>query len=366
MRILICPDKFKGSLTATEAAAALRRGVLRALPEAEVRLQPLADGGEGSLEMYRSDPELQTRRLTVTGPLRRPVQAEYLLGGGRAVIESAAACGLQLVPPPRRHPKHTTTIGVGMLIDDALARGARDITLLLGGSSTNDCGAGMAAALGYRFLSVGGDDFVPMADSLRWVAEIDGRQRIAALEEARITAVCDVSNPLLGPNGATYTYAEQKGAHPAELPLLEENMLHFALCLRQQLGVALTELPGGGAAGGTAAGAVAFLGARLATGTEVLFELVGLAQEIARADLVLTGEGKVDRQTLSGKVVAGVIGHGRPTVVLWGRTEVTATELGCEAVIPLLRAGRSARDCMHRAAALLEAEIYGYLVGRQV
>ena len=348
-----------------EAAEALRRGVLRALPDAEVRLQPLADGGEGSLELYRTLPELTPQRLTVTGPLRKPVQAEYLLGGGRAVIESSQACGLHLVPAPRRHPKHTTTIGVGMLIEDALARGATDIILLLGGSATNDCGAGMAAALGYRFLSAGGDDFVPMADSLEWVAEIDTKGCVSGLDRAQVTAVVDVTNPLLGPTGATYTYALQKGAGSEELAGLERNMAHFALCLRQQLNVDVYKLRGGGAAGGMGAGARAFLGAALRPGTEVLFEAVGLVEQLAWADLVVTGEGRVDEQTLHGKVVAGVVAGGKPTIVVCGSAAVGADELGVEAVLPLLVQGGSTERAMREAAELAEATIYRYLAQRQ-
>ena len=364
MRVLICPDKFKGSLTATEAAEALRQGIVRALPGAEVIVQPLADGGEGSLDLLRGQTGLQVRRLRVRDPLRRWITVEYLLGGGWAVIESARACGLQLVPPQRRHPKNTTTIGVGMLIEDALARGAREVMLFLGGSATNDGGAGMAAALGYRFVGAQGEDFVPMADSLAWVDRIDGAGRLPALGQATITAACDVTNPLTGPEGATYSYALQKGAATEELANLELGMLHFAGCIRRDLGRQVHALPGAGAAGGLGAGAVAFLGARLRSGTEVLFEALGLRELAVEADLIVTGEGAVDAQTLRGKVVGGVLGLSRPTVVVCGRNTLNAAALGAEAVLPLVTGGVGEGRAVQEAAGRVEAAIYAYLVRR--
>ncbi|NJB85196.1 glycerate kinase [Lewinella marina] len=365
MNVLVCPDKFKGSLTAEAAARAIARGVRAAWPAARIMVQPLADGGEGSLALLARQPGLKRRRLTVSGPLRRPIEVEYLLGGGRAVIESAKACGLHLVPAPRRHPKHTTTVGVGTLIDDALARGATDVTLLLGGSSTSDCGAGMAAALGYRFISKEGYDFVPMADSLRYVATIDATGKHPGLAQARITALCDVDNPLLGPQGATYTYAPQKGAQAAELPLLESNLAHFADCIQQQLGTDVRHLPGAGAAGGLGAGAVAFLGAILGSGVEGLFRAVDFDRMAREADLVITGEGKVDAQTLHGKVVAGVLRQGRPTVAVCGTSELTAEALGAEALLALDQdSGAPPSECMERAAELLEEMVGRYLRSR--
>ena len=364
MRVLVCPDKFKGSLTAVEAAEALRRGIARALPGAEVVVQPLADGGEGSMDLLRGQLGLQLRRLRVRGPLRRWITVEYLLGGGRAVIESARACGLQLVPPPRRHPKNTTTIGVGMLIEDALARGAREVTLLLGGSATSDGGAGMAAALGYRFIGARGEDFVPMADSLEWVDRIDPTGRMPTLDDVTFTAACDVDNPLTGPHGATYEYAVQKGAAGEELAALERGMSHFGQRMERYLGRRVSDLPGAGAAGGLGAGAVAFLGAELCSGTGVLFGALGLEEIAAGADLIVTGEGAVDEQTLRGKVVGGVLGLRRPTVVVCGRSTVTAAALGAEAVLPLVAGGVGEDRAVREAARRVEAAIYAYLVRR--
>ena len=362
MRILICPDKFKGSLSAAAAARAIERGVRRALPRAEVQRMPLADGGEGSMELLGRAYGLRAHRLRVTGPLRKPVRATYYLGGGRAVIESAAACGLHLVPPPRRDPGETTTIGVGMLLEEALSRGARDILLLLGGSATNDCGAGMAAALGYRFFTASDADIVPTGASLQYIDRIDTEHRNPALASARITVLCDVNNPLLGPHGATYTYARQKGAREDQLDELEENVRHFSELLIRDVGAHVAGIPGSGAAGGLGAGALAFLGAKLRSGAEVILEAVGFSEAAASADLVITGEGSIDEQTLHGKVVAGVTAAGRRTLAVCGRSTLAAGALGVEAILSFDRFTQlTIAEKMDRAAGLLEEVVYDYL-----
>ncbi|PPK86316.1 glycerate kinase [Neolewinella xylanilytica] len=361
MRVLICPDKFKGSLSARAAATAIARGVRAAWPEAEITRLPLADGGEGSMELLGKAYGLKARRVRVAGPLRRPIDAAYYLGNGRAVIESAAACGLYHIPPPRRNPENTTTIGVGSMIDDALARGARQLSLLIGGTSTSDCGAGMAAALGYRFYTAQGYEIVPMAGSLRHVARIDVTDRHPGLQEARITVLCDVDNPLLGPTGATYTYARQKGAAEDRLDHLEEGMHHFNELLRRDLGQDVADLAGAGAAGGLGAGAVAFLGAELQKGAPVILNEIGFPKAAARADLLFTGEGSIDRQTERGKVVSEVIGAGRPTVAVCGRSTVAAEDLGALAILSLDGLeGISTNEKMVRAAELIEAEVFKY------
>ena len=316
MRVVICSDKWKGSLTAAEACAAMAAGVRAAHPTATIIQQPLADGGEGSLEVIRASRALTEHRMEVTGPLRRPVQASYLLGEGIAYIESARACGLQHVPKHRRDPGYTTTIGVGQLIEDALARGAERIHLFLGGSATNDGGVGMAAALGYRFISNKGHDFVPSGDSLSYVAHIDSSGVSTALNNAVIKVICDVDNSLLGLDGATYAYSRQKGASLEQMALLEHHMTDLVETMDRDLSDQILEIPspgtflsrqaGAGAAGGLGFGAAAFLGGQLVDGFAWLAEEVGLLETLRGADLVLTGEGKIDGQTLRGKVVAGV------------------------------------------------------------
>lgn len=332
MKILIAPDKFKGTLSAKGVAGAMGRAARNKYPTAQIIEQPLADGGEGSLELLKQLLPLKKHRLEVTGPLRRPVQAEYLMGEGKAYIEIAQAAGLQHVPVPRRNPGHTTTIGVGTLIDDAIARGAKDIYLFLGGSATNDCGAGMAAALGYRFFGTKPEDFVPTGDSLKWVEKIDQMEVLPALKGVRFTAVCDVDNPLLGPSGATFTYAVQKGASVEDLPDLERNQVRFAECIKAAIGLDVRELPGAGAAGGLGAGCAAFLGAGLRPGIDVLMEAVGFADLVQGADMVITGEGKMDDQTIHGKVVSGVAkaakAAGVPKIIAFcGRQEVSSDDI---------------------------------------
>ncbi len=332
MKIVIAPDKFKGTLAAAEVASVLARVAEKKFPGAIIVKQPLADGGEGSLALLESLLSLKRHRLEVTGPLRRPVMAEYLLGQGKAFIEIAQAAGLQHVPVPRRNPRNTTTIGVGMLIDDAIARGAKDIYLFLGGSATNDGGAGMAAALGFRFWGDQDHDFVPMGDSLEWVVKIDQSLVLPTLRQVRFTAVCDVKNPLLGPTGATYTYARQKGAMENDLPELERNLAHFAGRIEDWLDVDTRWVAGAGAAGGLGAGCLAFLGATLRPGIDVLMEAAGFADLLQGADIVITGEGKIDGQTLHGKVVSGVARAARaagvPRVIAFcGRQEISPEEL---------------------------------------
>lgn len=364
MKILIAPDKFKGTLSAAGVAAAVARAVRKIYPEAEIIQQPMADGGEGSLALLASAlPTVQRHRLEVTGPLRKPVPAEYLLSEGKAYIEIAEACGLKHVPFPRRDPGLTTTIGVGQLIDDAIARGATDIYLFLGGSATNDAASGMAAALGFRFFSDRPEDFVPTGSSLRYVSRIDTEQVLPGLRAVRFTAVCDVDNPLLGSDGATYTYAPQKGAAEADLPALEASMAHFAQQISTWLDTDVNALSGGGAAGGLAAGASAFLGAEIRPGTDVLMEAVGFNALLKEVDLLITGEGKIDAQTLHGKVVNGVARRARaagvPQVIaLCGRSEIspedTAT-LGLDGVYALLDLSSiTLEDAMYRTADSLE------------
>ncbi len=364
MKILIAPDKFKGTLGASEVAAAIGRAIRRKYPQAEIIEQPMADGGEGSLELLAAAlPITHRHRLQVTGPLRRPVLAEYLLADNKAYIEIATACGLKHVPAPRRNPAETTTIGVGQLIDDAIARGATDVYLFLGGSATNDAGAGMAAALGYRFFSNRPNDFVPTGSSLRYVGRIDTEEVLPELGRVRFTAVCDVDNPLLGPQGATYTYAPQKGAQATELPDLEASVAHFAEQLNHWLKTDVSTAPGGGAAGGLAAGAMAFLNADIRAGTDVLMGAVGFDALLKDVDLVITGEGKIDAQTLHGKVVSGVAKRARaagvPRVIaLCGRSEISpqdAAALGLNDVYALLDLSSiTLEEAMYRTANSLE------------
>lgn len=347
-------------------------GVRASHPSATIVQQPLADGGEGSLEVIRSSRPLTEHRLEVTGSLRRPVQAGYLMGEGTAYIESARACGLQHVPKHRRDPGYTTTIGVGQLIEDALARGAERINLFLGGSATNDGGVGMAAALGYRFISDKGHDFVPSGDSLGYVAHIDASGVSRALAQASIKVICDVDNSLLGLDGATYAYSRQKGASLEQMALLEHHMTALVETMDRHLPNQLLEIPspgtflsrqaGAGAAGGLGFGAAAFLGGQLVDGFTWLAGEVGLAKTLGEADLVLTGEGKIDGQTLRGKVVAGVGRLAKSAgVTAWGFCGVSELAVGLlpegvEKVFSLLEMPGVTEDLALKLAAELLTE----------
>ena len=309
MKIVIAPDSFKESLTAKQAAAAIATGLRRALPEVECVQVPLADGGEGTVEALLA--AVGGRRIVsrVTGPLRAPVSATWgLLKDGTAVIEMAAASGLMLVPPDQRNPLRTTSYGTGELIQLALARGARRILLGIGGSATNEAGAGMAQALGVQFRDLRGRTLrAPLGGGdLAKVADIVVTGRDPRLAETTLLVACDVTNPLVGPRGASAIYGPQKGATPAQVRELEQNLRTFGRLASQRCGKPLLRLPGGGAAGGLGAGLVAFAGGQLVSGAQTVMAIAQLERHLQGADLVITGEGKLDAQTRFGKTPASV------------------------------------------------------------
>lgn len=310
MRIVIAPDSFKGSLTARQAAEAMAAGARRVFPDAELILVPMADGGEGTVQSLLDALGGDRRTVTVEDPLGRPVEASFgLLGeGDAAVLEMAAASGLTLVPEELRDPLRASTYGTGQLIRAALDAGARRILIGIGGSATNDGGAGMAEALGYRFLDAAGERLPRGGAALVRLARIDADGVDPRLERTEFVIACDVTNPLLGPNGASAVYGPQKGATPEMVAMLDEALACLAQRLEEDLGVSVRDLPGAGAAGGLGAGLVAFCRAELRRGVEMVIDAVGLRGFVARADLVLTGEGRLDGQTVHGKTPHGVAG----------------------------------------------------------
>lgn len=333
-RIVIAPNSFKESASAIAVARAMAEGVARALPQADILQIPLADGGEGTAGILAAATGGRMVSLRVSGPLGEAVQARYaILGDGKtAVIEMAEAAGLNLVPAPRRDPRVTTTRGVGELIAAALDGGLRRIIIGLGGSATNDAGAGMAQALGYSLKDAAGNELPAGGAALARLASISGTGVSPVIRSTgetpvpqigcEILAACDVTNPLCGPNGAAQVYGPQKGATPAAADELDAALQHFAQVYENQFGVSLLNLPGGGAAGGLGAGLVAFAGGRLRPGFELVAEACRLEERLAGAGLILTGEGRLDAQTLNGKVPAGVARLGRrlgiPVVALAG------------------------------------------------
>ncbi len=308
MRIVIAPDSFKESASAAAVAQAIATGWRRVFPEADIVTVPMADGGEGTVDALVAATNGSRITANVCGPLGDPVDAVYgILGDGTtAVIEMAAASGLPLVAPERRNPAVATTRGTGELIRHAIERGARRLILGIGGSATNDAGAGMAQALGYALVDDSGADLPRGGIALARLARIDGTRKHPGLAQCEILVACDVTNPLCGPNGASHVYGPQKGASPAMAAELDSALHHFGEIVRAQLGVEVMDLPGAGAAGGLGAGLVAFAGAQLRRGVDLVAEACGLEARMQGADLVITGEGRLDAQTAHGKTPAGV------------------------------------------------------------
>lgn len=308
MKVVLAPNALKGCLRASEAAAAMARGVRKAAPDAVVRCVPVADGGDGLVDVFLHALSGQEVRRTVTGPLWEDVNAAfcYVPARNMAAIEMATASGLALLPAERRNPLLTTTYGTGQLLAEALRMGATRLTIGIGGSATNDGGTGMACALGIRFLDESGSEVKPTGGNLHRIRSIDDSRLMPEVRRATIEAACDVDNPLLGPRGAAAVYAPQKGASPEQVKELEAGLENLAACIETKYGVNVRDLPGAGAAGGMGAGLLAFVGAKLKKGIELVFDAVKLDDQLRDADLVFTAEGQIDYQTRFGKAPAGV------------------------------------------------------------
>lgn len=308
MRIVLAPDSFKESLSAAQVCAALAEGLRRELPEVEVVTVPMADGGEGTVDALVDATGGERWTSRVTGPLGEPVEATWgMLGDGTtAVIEMAAASGLPLVPDERRDPRTTTSRGTGELVLAALDLNARHIVLGIGGSATNDAGAGFATALGARFLDADGNDLPPGGAALARLERIDTSLLDPRLLAATVEVACDVTNPLCGPQGASAVFGPQKGADEQMVAELDAALAQFARVVARDLGQQVAELPGAGAAGGLGAGLVAFTNAGLTSGVGIVARHARLAEQLEGADLVVTGEGRMDAQTSGGKTPWGV------------------------------------------------------------
>jgi len=303
MKVLVCPDKFKGSLTAQEVCEAIDRGLKRYDPSLETRLLPLADGGEGSLDILESALSTDRIVLTVKDPLFRPVDAYYLREGSRVFIEMALASGLQILKESERNPVNTTTYGTGEMIRHALDNGAEEIYLLIGGSATNDGGIGVAEALGYQFETNTGIEFQSVGGSLADIVAIDQTNRHHRIDKVRFTVLSDVKNVLLGAEGAAHVYGSQKGADDKAIAQLDTGLGNLASLLNN----GNEKEEGSGAAGGLGYGAMSFLGAKVQSGIDAILEIVNFDEVSKEMDLVITGEGKLDNQSLEGKVITGVI-----------------------------------------------------------
>lgn len=353
MHVLVAPDKFRGTLTAAQAARAVAAGWLRTRPEDVVVSVPMADGGEGTLDALVDGLGGRLVDVRVCGPLGEYVRAPFGLvptpSGTTAVVEMARASGLALVPQDRRDPRRTTTRGTGELIRLALDHRPVRVVVCIGGSATNDGGVGMAQALAGRFLDAEGAHLKAGGASLLDLDRIDLRALYGLVgERISFVVASDVDNPLRGPRGASRVYGPQKGASPEGVVLLDRALAHLAAVVARDLGVDLADEPGAGAAGGLGFGLMAFLGAHLRPGVEVVMDAVGLRERIAEADLVITGEGTFDAQSLSGKTVAGVLRAASdaavPAAIVCGRAEIGHDGVRLRSLVDRFGSGPALQD----------------------
>lgn len=307
MNILIATDSFKGSLSTVSAARQMETGIRRIFPDADVAIVPVADGGEGTVDAMIGGLGGRLEQVGVTGPLGNMVSAKYgILKSGAAVIEMAEASGLTLVPYEKLDVMSATTFGTGELIRAALEKGCRKIYIGIGGSATNDGGVGMAQALGAHFYDDSGKELPFGGGALGRLARIELQNMDKRLKETEIIIICDVDNPLCGCRGASAVYGPQKGASPQMVLELDRNLSHLAQIARQQCGVDAADVPGSGAAGGLGMGLIAFVGAKPQPGIETMLDIANFNEKVKNADLVITGEGRIDGQSVYGKVPVGV------------------------------------------------------------
>lgn len=360
MKVVIAIDSLKGSLSSMEAGMAIKDGVLAAKPDAKVVVKPLADGGEGTTDALIEGMNGERIDLTVTGPMHTPVDAYYgyLKDTNTAVMEMASAAGITLVPDSEKNPLLATSYGVGEMINDAIQRGCRNFIIGIGGSVTNDGGIGMLKALGVRFLDENGEDAGEGGQALAKVARIDVSGMNPLLKECHIQVACDVNNPLCGENGSTYVYGPQKGVTEDMKKTLDEAMAHFARVTSETLENDYLNTPGAGAAGGLGYAFLAYTGAALTPGIELILDAVGLEEELSGADVVVTGEGRLDFQTAMGKAPVGVARlakkYNAKVIAFAGSVTKEATACnkeGIDAFFPILRSVCTLAEAMDPVAA---------------
>jgi glycerate 2-kinase len=356
--ILIAPDKFKGSLSAAEVAQAIARGIQQSYPLAHCILHPMADGGDGSLSILTDFLNGEIITVDSLDPLGRPIKASYLLVDKKAFIELAAASGIVLLEETERNPLLTSTRGTGLLMKDALTRGAEQLFLFAGGSATNEAGIGIAHGLGFRFLDQDHKELEPIGENLIRIAAIKAPKEFPSFS---LIVLSDVTNPLYGPNGAAQVYARQKGADADAIAWLENGLIHFANLVKGQFAISIETLEGGGCAGGVGAGCVALLGASIQNGFEALSQMTGLELRIQAADLVITGEGRMDTQSLQGKVVGSIAAlcrmHQKRCMAVVGVNDLSEAKLeilGLDEVYAIMNVARDEQDAMANGAGYLE------------
>lgn len=360
-RILIAPDKFKGSLNAFEVCDAIEKGLLAASSSFEIIKLPMADGGDGLSEVISHYTDAQIQEAKVFNPLFQPIQSSWVLSadGQTAFIEMAKASGLQLLQSSQHNPSQTSTYGTGQLIKAGLQSGAKKIVVGIGGSATNDGGIGMAAALGYQFLNEAEKELNPIGGNLIHIKKIVSTNKIDTAN-VDFQVACDVKNKLYGADGATKIYGPQKGATSAMVEELEAGMLNYAAVIKKDLGIDVSIIEGGGAAGGLGAGLVAFLGAKLVSGFQLVWEYSKASEKIKDADLIITGEGKVDEQSLHGKIVAGVAQrakeHQKIVLLICGTLDIDSSvlsTLGITAAFSIINKPMSLKQACKEAPTLL-------------
>ncbi len=366
MKIVVAPNAFKGSLSAKDAAHVMAEAILDVDPDIEVREVPFSDGGDGLLEVLTDILGGEKVAVEVLGPLGKRIVSElcYVRDRSIAAIEMARASGLALLGESEGDPTRTTTYGTGELIKKGVDLGAKRIIIGIGGSATNDGGIGMAAALGVRFLDSRGKEIYPCGGNLIKIRDIDIRGLYKKIKDVEIEVVCDVDNPLLGENGAARVYGPQKGATPEQVEELEQGLANLARVIKEKLGIDVTTIPGGGAAGGLGAGLFAFLGAKLKKGIDVMKSLTGLEQQIKGVDLVLTGEGKLDDQIFFGKGPFGVSDtakkFGVPCIAVAGSVDITPDrlqEIGIIACLSICPGPVDLKKAMENARSYLKSTV---------
>jgi glycerate kinase len=363
MNILIATDSFKDALSAPEVCEAIAKGLKQAHPDIRAILFPMADGGEGTAQILTHHSKGQWLSTQVKDPLLRPIEAAYGLSADKhtAFIEMAAASGLPLLKPEERNPLNTSTYGTGELILDAIKQGAKRIILGIGGSATHDIGIGMATALGFRFKDQSNNPVVPVGAALSDISYIDDQALKFDPKAITVDVLCDVDNPLYGERGAAHVYAPQKGADDIQVQGLEKGSRHFANILEKYTNRDIASITGAGAAGGLGAGALAFLNAKLKPGIEAVMELTQFEAAVAKADLIITGEGRIDDQTLHGKLIAGITQIAQtkhvPVIALCGSLQAstsTIQTLGLKAAFSIQQKPVSLETALSETASALE------------
>ena len=365
MKVVTAIDSFKGSMTSMEAGFAAAEGIHRVDADAEVQVRPLADGGEGTVEALVAGMNGKTEHVKVTGPLGEPVICEYgiIESTKTAVIEMAGAAGITQVPDEKRNPLYTTTYGVGEVIKDAIEKGCRRFIVGIGGSATNDGGVGMLQALGYAFLDKDGKQVLPGARGLKDITEITAAYVIPELAECKFRVACDVTNPLCGSTGCSAVFGPQKGADPTMITQMDKWLAYYAALSKEVFPNANANYPGTGAAGGRGFAFLTFLNASLESGIKIVLEETRLSDFVKDADIVITGEGRLDGQTVMGKAPIGVAKiakeYGKPVIAFSGcvtKDAIACNEHGIDAFFPVLRSVSTLDEAMCRINAMQNIE----------